>query len=120
MDLVPLLLVGGAEGVWSGGGSLLVGFSSEKVTLAVEREAPPESPQKLPPIFPNMSLAKEESPPLPDTVVGVAVGVVEEPPPRAEVPVRKELRVESERRESPSRERGAESLAVDLLDCPDL
>jgi hypothetical protein len=86
----------------------------------------PEPPQK-PPILPKISLAKEESPPPavlgPAVVVGVAVGVVNEPPPR------KELKAESARRESPSREREAppddesfplaEEVEAVLLGCPD-
>lgn len=88
-----------------------------------------ELPQKLPPILPNMSDENDESPPV---LAVVAVGVVKEPPPRPDEvvlvpPPKKELRVESDKRESPRREREVEPVdnegslgALALLDCPDL
>ena len=97
---------------------LLVALLSPEV-----RVPPPErevlSPQNPPPMAPNISLAKDESPP-PDPAVGVAVGVAPAPP-SEDPPARNEPRVESERRESPRRERAAESppAAVDPLGCPD-
>ena len=117
-----------------GGGAAVEGLAAdlllESELMVPPPDRAPESPQKLPPMAPNMSLANDESPTPPDVVVGVAVGVVDglAAPlvlPRAELPPRKELRVESESRESPRRERGAVSrgaaaaVEVGLLLCPD-
>lgn len=70
--------------------------------------APPLEPESLqnPPMLPNMSLANEESapPPLPVLEATSVLVLVAGGPPRPLPPLRNELKAESPRRESPSRE----------------
>ena len=70
--------------------------------------APPLEPEPLqnPPMLPNMSLANDESaPPPPPVLEATSVLVlVAGGPPRPLPPLRNELKAESPRRESPSRE----------------